>query len=912
VNLTGTLNNAGSTLILNDTTGSWRLRGGTIVGGVVTTAGDARLIGTDFSGILDAVTYDGVLDLATETGFLGVRNGLTLNGTANLGNANGTTNGQIIFIGNSTLAGTGRVVMTTGNFGPESFNQTLTLGPNLTVQAGNGTLGAGGSTTEIRNSLSVDRGMLNAASLFVSDMGRLAVHPQGTISIIGNLLGNTRNRDLFAPLGTTWFQGAGTSGNPQLLELMGRDLGNVAAGFSDNFNYGTITLGNTYLRLVDHSDNSDGPEAAYVNSLVVPAGSTLDLNGFHLYARNAQVNGAVLNGTITQLPDSGPISFGIPTAGSLALAGELDEWTFFGRAGRSLTVIVNPGGGNPPAPVSPRLEWTEVRLVGPAGNTLASASSSQAGALAALLNVALPSDGVYRIQVSAPAGQAGRTGNYVVTAWDSAPDVLPLNLNQQVTGRIETPFGVDRWKFAAVAGQQIRFDTVNTSAAGLLFRLTGPDGNALFDDRAGDSDLITLSASGEYNLTAYSHLGSSGDYAFRMSQTSQTELTLGTAFQGTLAGSGQAQLLRVHVSEAGPLRVDLDDSSPANHNELYVQFGSPPTRSEYAFRSETPLAPDQSIVVPVAAPGDWYILVYGEAVPQASSFTLVASTTAISLTGVTPDRLGDSTESVLTLAGAGFNGVSAVELVAAGTGMAFPAATFDIPSPAQLTARFAAHFVPPGVYSVRVRKADGSSAELTNAFRVTAGGAPKLETRLILPDALPVHNIPAELYVEYANRGDVAMPAPVLVLRASDRAYMTLDRSLLVGGFESPVRPDGYGDTVQILASGDTPGLLQPGEVVRVPVYWAGVAWPPEPNPVNFQLTVSTVNQTDLIDWNALRDELRPTHIGPEVWAPIFANLVAQVGTTWGDYVRMLNDNAAHLGRVGQRLYNVSGLFAFE
>jgi hypothetical protein len=43
VNLTGTLDNAGTTLALSDATGPWQLAGGAIVGGTVTTAGGARL-----------------------------------------------------------------------------------------------------------------------------------------------------------------------------------------------------------------------------------------------------------------------------------------------------------------------------------------------------------------------------------------------------------------------------------------------------------------------------------------------------------------------------------------------------------------------------------------------------------------------------------------------------------------------------------------------------------------------------------------------------------------------------------------------------------------------------------------------------------------------------------------------------
>ena len=164
-----------------------------------------------------------------------------------------------------------------------------------------------------------------------------------------------------------------------------------------------------------------------------------------------------------------------------------------------------------------------------------------------------------------------------------------------------------------------------------------------------------------------------------------------------------------------------------------------------------------------------------------------------------------------------------------------------------------------------------------------------------------------ELFVEYANRGDVAMPAPVLVLHSTDKGLMTLDRSRLVPGgfFADKRRPEGFSDTVQILASGATPGLLQPGESARVPVYWAGQqeendAY--EPNPIDFTLFASTQDQTDPVDWNALRDSLRPAHVSAEAWASIYANFTSQVGGTWGSYIAMLNDNAAYLGRLGHRV----------
>ena len=60
----------------------------------------------------------------------------------------------------------------------------------------------------------------------------------------------------FAPAGTTILNG-GTAVSPRFLEVMGRDLGSVAAGFSHNFVYGTLAIGNgTYGKLVDQSLNT--------------------------------------------------------------------------------------------------------------------------------------------------------------------------------------------------------------------------------------------------------------------------------------------------------------------------------------------------------------------------------------------------------------------------------------------------------------------------------------------------------------------------------------------------------------------------------------------------------------------------------------------------------------------------------
>jgi adhesin HecA-like repeat protein len=103
---------------------------------------------------------------------------------------------------------------------------------------------------------------------------------------------------------------AASSGPAQLLEVMGEDLGPIGTAFSNSVAVGSLTLAaNSQVRLVDQVDNAPGgaPEALYVNTLVVPAGTTLDLNGLTLYAIDVQVAGTVVGGTVQKVQPAPPL-----------------------------------------------------------------------------------------------------------------------------------------------------------------------------------------------------------------------------------------------------------------------------------------------------------------------------------------------------------------------------------------------------------------------------------------------------------------------------------------------------------------------------------------------------------------------------------------------------------------------------
>ena len=600
--------------------------------------------------------------------------------------------------------------------------------------------------------------------------------------------------------------------------------------------------------------------------------------------RAAQINGTVINGTISQLPDGGPLDLNSPLPGAISPAGNVDTWTFFGRAGEVITTYVNPGTGSVPVPISPNLNWVGVQLLGPGNQVLASGASATSGAAVSLANVTLPADGTYSIQINAAASHPTSTGNYVVGAFDVTPQISPLELGQNVVGSINTPFGVQQWTFTALADEQVKFHLINETSTGLLYTLTGPNGFTGFSNLTADSSLVTLPSSGVYTLSVIGQNGATGNYSFVVNPTTQTDLPLnGGAINGTIAGAGQAELYRISVPSVQALQVLLDDNSNSDVNELYMKFGSPPTRETYDYRYSSASSADQTILVPSAAIGTWYVLLYSSKTPAPSTFSLSANGYNLRLTGSTPSMLGNSAVESLSITGAGFEPGTTVTLVGSGN-TEYPAASTSVVSYTQLTATFAAG-LPPDVYTVRVNQG-GNSDSLHGAFTVTAGGSAKLETNLQVPSFLGRH-IPATIYISYANAGTVAMPAPLLVLASTNPAQkplFTLDATKIIQGLHTSTIPDGYGNTIQILASGKIPGVLLPGESITVPVYYAGLQQPWDFSQTSVPLNLGVVATTDTspVDWSSLKSSLQPPNVPTGAWNQISPISPRQLGNDLG------------------------------
>ncbi len=414
-----------------------------------------------------------------------------------------------------------------------------------------------------------------------------------------------------------------------------------------------------------------------------------------------------------------------------------------------------------------------------------------------------------------------------------------------------------------------------------------------------------------WHFTSDSSVNALGWYVddVRLGTLEPVELTLGAATSGTFAASGSRALYVVNIPPGGHLLVKLDDADNGGVNEVYVRRGQVPTAGAYDYRSTTSKA-DQALFASDVPAGVYYILAVGAAVPtNGSNFQIKASFSAgIAVAAVTPARAGNGYPAVFEIAGAGFDKTARVELRTNAT-VAATGTTHFIAGNA-LRADFTPSAVPAGVYQLTVAQGTNSASL---PVEIVEGGIPRFEAHMTLPLGFGRH-APATIYVDYANTGTVAMPSPLLVVYGSEKAMLTLDPKLSTRGLWATARPPGLTDTVEFLASGTTPGLLQPGEHNRVRVYYSGLLrpWDFTHSSVQFQLGMIDPRDTTPVNWVDFKSALRPPLLGATAWDFIWTNFLSAVGVTWGDYIATLAGNAKYLGGLGVNVVNAQDLFAFQ
>ena len=168
------------------------------------------------------------------------------------------------------------------------------------------------------------------------------------------------------------------------------------------------------------------------------------------------------------------------------------------------------------------------------------------------------------------------------------------------------------------------------------------------------------------------------------------------------------------------------------------------------------------------------------------------------------------------------------------------------------------------------------------------------------------------------------MPAPILDVTISQthangvtdqKALLTLDPSLVAQGiFSRPIVPAGFSNSIQLLASGATPGVLQPGESIQVPIYYAGwqQPWDFTYPTVQPEIGIELNTDTTPIPWSTLQARFQPPSLSTTAWNAVFPSLENLVGSTWGDYVQAIDNNATYLASLSEKVNDLSQLWSFE
>ncbi len=298
--LSGTLDNTGSTLALSDTTGPLSLAGGTITGGTISETSSGQLVASG-SGTLDGVTLQGNLDLSQVNGAtVNILNGLMLNGTILIGDAAGDIYGVLAFEGTSpeslTAAPGGSASIV---FGGSTSNQiqnytqfydanssqydgaAVTFGVGVKIDGNDGQLSGYGYNNPYPNSQFINDGTIDSdgggtITIYepISNQGTVSATNDSTLNLAGNFTTSELNGGFNDAPGST-------------LELSGTldNTGNTLA-LSDAT--GPLTLAGGTIIGGTISETSSG-------QLVASTSGTLDGVTLQGNLDLSQVNGATVN-----------------------------------------------------------------------------------------------------------------------------------------------------------------------------------------------------------------------------------------------------------------------------------------------------------------------------------------------------------------------------------------------------------------------------------------------------------------------------------------------------------------------------------------------------------------------------------------------------------------------------------------
>ncbi len=233
------------------------------------------------------------------------------------------------------------------------------------------------------------------------------------------------------------------------------------------------------------------------------------------------------------------------------------------------------------------------------------------------------------------------------------------------------------------------------------------------------------------------------------------ELVLGSPTNSFFLQPGHARYWQLVTTADEDLRVSVDLLATNGATELYIRHGAIPTASEFDYKCDDVLKPDQSLRVSGTRASTNYVLVYAAALgARPAPITIMAEYLPFALTGFSPHNGGNSGKITMTFTGHKLALGTTAQLLYQGQDMQYntilPLFTHQT-NMASLHAQFDLTGLPAVVCSAELIAPDGHIAVSDEHFTIEPGSTGGLQLSWTGPQAARRHQIPMHYHVQVHN-----------------------------------------------------------------------------------------------------------------------------------------------------------------
>jgi RHS repeat-associated protein len=391
---------------------------------------------------------------------------------------------------------------------------------------------------------------------------------------------------------------------------------------------------------------------------------------------------------------------------------------------------------------------------------------------------------------------------------------------------------------------------------------------------------------------------------------------------GLFTAAGQSFWYKMTPGVNKDIKVSLAIGANAGTGQLYIGQGYLPDRQHYDFTQQEWNSAVATAQVPGSASQVYYVLAYDPTLSSASAnFTLAAKTSTFSVTTVQPGFVSNNGTATLEITGGQLSTRAQFSLVSPNSTVYNPLYLF-VADPSHAYATFNLTGLATGGYGMQVTD-NGSTVTEANAVTVIAGSGSLIEYSIITPKAVRAGGS-GTATVTYKNVGGTDAMAPLMWLTASGANLGHIDPFCM--NVPGGLGYDAVSDTTMLrcqelkkqntFTSGKILGINNEGP--------AGILPPGAGGSVSFEMdpvitsdyvdfTVSDVSDPDTpMDWNGLKNSMKPVFVPVEAWDAVFANMSSTIGSTMGQFNAALAADATYLSSFGRYESKANNLISFE